>query len=141
MPFVVSMYICIFHMQICFCVSTIWYRISYSRRLSKSFGTEHDQTGPAHTIYVLIVGIWLACSGTLGPYILLVQQYKVLIDAVLVLFRHWSLYSWGHECSLSCRARIAILLSDRWIKGKLVLNILLGIFTSVMLSRNTFLSV
>lgn len=110
------MYICIFHMQICFCVSTIWYGISYSGRLSKSSGTEHDQTGPAHTIYESIVGIWLACSGTLGPYIRLVQQYKVLIDAALVLFRHWSLHAWGHESSFPCRARIAILLSDRWIK-------------------------
>lgn len=109
-------YICIFHMQICFCVSTIWYGISYSGRLSKSSGTEHDQTGPAHTIYESIVGIWLACSGTLGPYIRLVQQYKVLIDAALVLFRHWSLHAWGHESSFPCRARIAILLSDRWIK-------------------------
>lgn len=103
-------------MQICFCVSTIWYGISYSGRLSKSSGTEHDQTGPAHTIYESIVGIWLACSGTLGPYIRLVQQYKVLIDAALVLFRHWSLHAWGHESSYPCRARIAILLSDRWIK-------------------------
>lgn len=62
------------------------------------------------------VGIWLACSGTLGPYIRLVQQYKVLIDAALVLFRHLSLHAWGHESSFPCRARIAILLSDRWIK-------------------------
>lgn len=103
-------------MQICFCVSTIWYGISYSGRLSKSSGTEHDQTGPAHTIYESIVGIWLACSGTLGPYIRLVQQYKVLIDAALVLFRHWSLHARGHESSFPCRARIAIL-TARWIRG------------------------
>lgn len=31
-------------------------------------------------------------------------------------FRHWSLHAWGHESSFPCRARIAILLSDRWIK-------------------------